>query len=272
MQNRSGLPIVLERKKLPEAFPLEAMRYTQQYQSAASLHYHDCLEIGRCVDGNGLLFAGGSVHPFKTDSVYVIPGGCVHDSRIIMDSPNEKPSVWQYLFIDASQLGIPFNGFSMLDHKLLPLFEWMFELASQQPAQWQMEIQHLLQALAIEVNRTVSSQAAVSTDPMLLIQHKIAAEYDSALTVEGLARECSLSVSAFRKRFTACAGMSPQQYIIQTKLQIARHLILHTDEKLIVIAHKAGFRTLSSFNRLFLRRYGCAPRDLRKNANQKTSL
>lgn len=265
MQNRSGLPACLERKALPEDFPVQALKYTQPCLLSASLHFHDCLEIGRCVYGGGMLFAGGRLHAFEANSVYVLPADCVHDSGIVMNNPSEQPSVWQYLFVDASKLGVQIDGFTLLPPALLPLFDWMFLLATQQPEEWQEEIQLLLKTLALEVRRKGSIPLPSANEPMLAIQHKIAAAYASELTVEELARECRMSVSAFRKKFAAFTGMSPQQYIIQTRLQIAHHLICNTKDKMIVIAHKAGFRTLSSFNRLFLRRYGHPPSVLRKN-------
>ena len=264
MLNRSDLPIYLDSKPLPKDFPLQALTYTQQYRSSAALHHHDCLEIGRCLHGNGLMFADGQVHSFGPDSVYVIPAGCVHDSGIIMESPNEPPSVWQYLFVDADRLGCRIEGFAMTERRLLPLFDWMYALACDQPQDWQVEIRLLLKALALEVRRAGTGQEARDSGRMLLVQHKIAAEYAQPLTVERLARECSMSVSAFRKQFTACVGMSPQQYLIQTRLQVAHHLITNTQDKLIDIAEKSGFRTLSSFNRLFRKQYGYAPSALRR--------
>lgn len=264
MQNRSNLPACWERKALPEDFPVCAMRYTQPYRLQAFLHYHDCLEIGRCVQGSGLMFAGGRLYAFETNSVYVLPAGCVHDSGIVMSSPDEQPSVWQYLFVDASKLKVQLDGFAMLPPNLLPLFDWMFALVEQQPEEWQKETQLLLKTLALEVRRNGSTTSPATDESMLMIQHKITVAYASDLTVESLAYECNLSVSAFRKRFAAFTGMSPQQYIIQTRLQVAHYLVCNTQDKMIVIAHKAGFHTLSSFNRLFLRRYGLSPRALRR--------
>lgn len=266
MLNRSNLPILLEQKHLPADFSLCCMHYTQQYRSNPTLHYHDCVEIGRCLSGSGMMFADGKVYSFSSGSISVLPAGCVHDSSISMTGPDEEPSVWRFLFVDFEKLGIPFAASpDVTAHpRLTALFDLIYAVCSENGSRE--EICHLLHAMALELSRP-EAESPTQFSPwrrqILLAQHRIAVEYASDLTVEGLARDCSMSVSSFRRHFTAVVGISPQQYLIQTRLSVAEHLIRNTSEKLIVIAEKAGFRTLSSFNRLFLRYRGHAPGKLR---------
>lgn len=72
-----------------------------------------------------------------------------------------------------------------------------------------------------------------------------------------------MSVSYFRKAFYDNVGMGPQQYIIHVRLSMAEHLLRTTEKPILDIAGEVGFHSLSSFNRLFLRAYGCSPRVLR---------
>ena len=266
MLNRSNLPILMEQKHLPDDFPLHCVHYTQQYRSAPTLHYHDCLEIGRCLSGSGMMFVDGKVYSFSSGSISILPAGCVHDSSISMSGPDEAPSVWRYVFAAPERLGISFSAApDVASHpRLTALFDLIYDVSSENGPQE--EIRHLLRAMALELHRPEAEQRPLRSlryPQILLAQHKIAVEYASELTVEGLARDCSMSVSSFRRHFTGMVGMSPQQYLIETRLSVAEHLIRNTSEKLIVIAEKAGFRTLSSFNRLFLRYRGHAPGKLR---------
>lgn len=271
MLNRLELPIVVEEKHLSIAFPLACMHYTQQYRQEATLHHHDCMEIGHCVSGNGLMFIDGMIYPFAGGTVSLIPKGCIHDSRIIMSSPEDTPSIWRFLFVDMQKLGVPVenpSGFVTGSRKILKLFDFAFSACEEQPAQWQEETVHLLHALTIEAKRVEALPIVETENPyweqMLLAQHKIALEYDSSLTVEGLAHFCNLSVSCFRKHFTQVVGMSPQQYILHVRLSVAEHLLRNTNEKIINISQKVGFGTISSFNRLFLKRYGYTPSAIRR--------
>ena len=73
-----------------------------------------------------------------------------------------------------------------------------------------------------------------------------------------------MSVSYFRKVFSESVGMNPQQYIIHVRLSMAEHLLRTTNKSILEISQDVGFRSISSFNRLFLRAYGCSPRQFRK--------
>ena len=266
MLNRSNLPILLEQKHLPEDFPCSCMQYTQRYRSSPTLHYHDCLEIGRCISGSGMMFVDGKVHSFSSGSLSILPAGCVHDSSISMSGPDETPSVWRFVFADPAGLGVPISAAAdvVVQPRLTALFDLIYAVSTEDGPRD--EIRHLLHAMALEMHRPEEKSARQRSPwqkQILLAQHRIAMEYASSLTVEGLAQACSMSVSSFRRHFTAVVGMSPQQYLIETRLSVAEHLIRNTSDKLIVIAGKAGFRTLSSFNRLFLQYRGHAPGKLR---------
>jgi AraC-like DNA-binding protein len=57
--------------------------------------------------------------------------------------------------------------------------------------------------------------------------------------------------------------MCPQQYLIHVRLSMAEHLLRTTHKQILAISEEVGFRTLSSFNRLFKKQYGYSPRALR---------
>ena len=105
-------------------------------------------------------------------------------------------------------------------------------------------------------------------DQTYAILHIIAMEYANDLSVEQLANRCNMSVSYFRKAFCDNVGMGPQQYIIHVRLSMAEHLLRTTEKPILDIADEVGFHSLSSFNRLFLRAYGCSPRSLRARSSQ----
>ena len=276
MQNRSNLPIVLETKQLPTAFPLQCLHYTQRYRQQATLHYHDCLEIGHCLSGSGMMFLDGHVCSFGPDTLCVLPSGCVHDSGIIMDSPQQTPSTWRYVFVDMVGLGVPVNslhGLSTQDAVLRGLMDVLFVLHADQPPGWQEDALHLLQVLAAQIERLQPAADSAAPDAcsqtVMHAQHRIAVDYAAELTVEGLARECSMSVSFFRKQFRQVAGVSPQEFLIRTRLSVAEHLLKNSSDKIIVISERAGFRTLSSFNRHFLSHYGCTPSAFRAKTKEQ---
>ena len=91
MSNRSNFPIELDEKQLDLSFPVSCQYYTQQYQAHSSLHYHGCMELGRCLKGSGVQFIGGETYPFSGNALTILQKSCVHDSHIIM----LDPGIWR---------------------------------------------------------------------------------------------------------------------------------------------------------------------------------
>ena len=48
----------LDEKNLPGEFPAECLSYTQPREGGTAPHRHDCMEIGLCVEGGGVLEVG----------------------------------------------------------------------------------------------------------------------------------------------------------------------------------------------------------------------
>lgn len=270
MQNRSSLPVCSQSYDLPEDFPIRCMSYVQRMESGHPLHAHDCLELGRVISGSGLLFIGGELYPFSAHSVSVIPPFCVHDSHVAPPSGGAG-SQWQFIFVNLEGLGIasaPLAGSVTLNPWARRLFDLIFSACERRHEGWQEETCALLRALMIELQadrtRALPARESAYRDSMLVLQHRIATEYAADWTVARLAQCCSMAPSTFRRHFTAVAGMSPQQYIIEVRLSIAEHLLKNTRESILSISQRTGFKTLSSFNRLFKKAYGCPPSLLRK--------
>lgn len=271
MLNRSNFPIIYEERKFASDFRVSCEYYTQLYQSENSLHHHNCLEIGRCLSGNGVQFIDGDVSSFIPNSVSIVQKGCIHDSHIIMFDPNETPSEWQYIFVDLDALHISSSlnrSFISSDKDLITLYAMMFSEVEAQPADWQEQFCLLLPAFLRFAERIEPCQLrkrpSAAADQIASILHYIALEYASDLTVEQLAQRCNMSVSYFRRVFSESVGMSPQQYMIHVRLSMAEHMLRTTSKSILEISQDVGFRSISSFNRLFLRTYGCSPREFRK--------
>ena len=58
--------------------------------------------------------------------------------------------------------------------------------------------------------------------------------------------------------------MTVQDFIIQTRLATAAHLLMSTDENVLSVAMESGFGQISCFNRMFFREFGETPTAFRK--------
>ena len=87
----------------------------------------------------------------------------------------------------------------------------------------------------------------------------------SDLTIGEIAGRYGLSTRQAQRLFEQ-SGETFTEFILENRLLLARKLLLdprHSHRKISDIAHSSGFADLSYFNRMFRRRFGATPSDIR---------
>lgn len=91
------------------------------------------------------------------------------------------------------------------------------------------------------------------------VLRRIESQYTETLSVDQLAAEANMSVSAFHHNFKAVTSTSPLQYIKTFRLHKARMLMLHDGMKASAAALSVGYESASQFSREFKRYFGVTP-------------
>ena len=150
-------------------------------------------------------------------------------------------------FIHSLQL--MFQNGKPISHemKLLKFEELMLHLLEQYP------------------EKILSFQTAKKTElDDLEIRKAVETNIVNNISIEDLAFLCNTSVSTFKRRFTKIYGSSPNKWILQKRMEIARDLLLHHNEKPGEVFYKVGYENHSSFSQSFKQLYGITPRDFQK--------
>lgn len=90
--------------------------------------------------------------------------------------------------------------------------------------------------------------------------------YSQKLQSEDLAKQATLSVGHMRAVFRQVMRMSPHQYIIQTRIDKAKELLISSGLPTATIAELAGFDDFSHFVQIFRKREGVTPVAYRKRS------
>lgn len=251
-------------------------------------HIHDAFEIGYCFEGSGVYLVGHKVLPFKAGDAVVVNSSEIH---IAKGSPGGT-TTWGWLYLDPVRLladgasrfgaslrigrycGMAFRNIvegsrhpDIADCIRKILIECRDKPENYRPMvralTWRLMLlleRHL--DVGVETSETVQDCRALARI-MPALRH-IGDHYSDELSVAGLARLCHASEANFRKLFHKGLGCAPQTYVLKLRLGAAGAMLENSTESILAIAQRAGYGSLSNFNRQFKRQFGLSPRAFRR--------
>ncbi len=292
MRNRSknGLPAVYVETASQGIGGAKALEIsTLDVYNVTYLHYHNVLEIGLCVEGEGICYVEDQAQPFSEGDVQVIFPFQKHLSC----NTGEKPGRWYWLNIDVARLSGNAQSGSLKtllhviyqDIRVFGIFR-----AAEYPA-----LASLTRSLMDEAHgnsRPYAAEMGMAAFTALMItlsrlsEGKTARpvpvpkhfpEIEKALqrvlqrlndgekpTVAEMAKTCGMSEANFRRVFQRIIGRSPSQYCRDARMRQAQQLLLTTDRSVSEISQQIGFSDVSGFNRVFLACCGMPPSAFRR--------
>ncbi|HTN87507.1 MAG TPA: AraC family transcriptional regulator [Sorangium sp.] len=87
---------------------------------------------------------------------------------------------------------------------------------------------------------------------------------ESRLSIEDVAREAAISPYHFIRQFEAVFGVTPHQYRIRRRLDLAKQLLAAGQHSVTDVCMEVGFSSLGSFSALFAQRIGVPPSAYRR--------
>lgn len=253
-----------------------------------SLHFHNLMEIGFCIEGTGDMVLDEERVTYSSGALTVIPMNCPHVTNSRMNNLN----YWEYLFLDPEAiLNAAYPKDSMFVNKLL---ERINHHAVCYEAGQNEELEGLVRAVMNECRNRKSYSVEVLRGLLLSMviviarqeaapgpegQHfqknslghitqaldHIRSHYMEDIRVTELARKCSLSETHFRRTFVEYMNMTPAEYVMLIRIQNACELIKKSRYSMEEVAQRVGYPTVSTFNRNFRRIVGTSPYQYKKN-------
>ena len=96
----------------------------------------------------------------------------------------------------------------------------------------------------------------------------MAAHVREEITVERLAALSHLSRSHFMRCFRKSVGIGAIEHLSQLRIRAACEALCDSSDQIADIAFACGYGNLSNFNRQFLKKVGCSPKEYRKRSRE----
>lgn len=136
------------------------------------------------------------------------------------------------------------------------------------PAGYELEAAGLLQILWSRLARQTRALPPAEGDADLKSQRDMVSHiyqnYGSKLTLAEIAASGHVSRSKCCQMFRRYLGQSPVDFLNEYRLRVSGHLLRSTELPVTEIALSCGFNHLSYFSKLFTERFGCPPREYRR--------
>ena len=158
---------------------------------------------------------------------------------------------------------------------IVSLMEQMKEEYDQKLPDYELMIKVKLLAILVEINRNYGfagdkDLSHITNEHFIQISRSVKyidEHLTEELCLEELASVANMSCSYFSHIFKLVNRISPLDYIIRRRIDLAKTALLDSDDSVLEIAYRCGFNNTANFNRAFRKRTGLTPSSYRKQAH-----
>jgi AraC family transcriptional regulator len=135
----------------------------------------------------------------------------------------------------------------------------------------QLYVESLANALTVNLLRDYSGtkpdiviyEGGLSDRNLVRVTEYINEHLTQSIQLQDLATYLGISQFHFSRLFKQSTGISPHQYIMQQRIELAKHLLRKTDRSIADIALDCGFNSQSHLGKYFRQLTGMTPREYR---------
>ena len=254
----------------------------------STLHFHNLMEVGYCLEGEGTLVFDEREIPFRPGMFTVVPHNYPHTTN----SELGTQSYWEYLFFEPEIIlqelypgnqalrmqmiqRVNANAYAFESPKEMELKNTLLTILRLQKEKKELYrecTKSQLAALTLLIARLNPKQNMAELKNLdanggqiLSALYYIERQYMYPIKIEELAKICNMSETNFRRVFSATVNMKPVDYINMIRVQNACKMMKNSCDSMTDIAVRAGFGTVSTFNRDFKKIWGTSPYQWKKH-------
>ena len=249
--------------------------------SMATVHSHKSHELYFLISGRRRYFVGHSIYDLMPGNLVLIPSGMLH--RTIAPGRTGYERFVVNFFETQLEGFIDRLGRTAFDRLL---HSGCLELPADITRRVRQDLDMLDQELKDKDAYTSAASVLLLEDVLLCalrhgtpippctgetadkvqyVARYISDHYSEPLTLQGAAHLAGLEETYFSRRFKRLTGFGFHEYLTQTRLLAAEHLLEESDLSMVSIAERCGFSNSNYFGDVFRRWKGLSPSNYRKS-------
>lgn len=255
--NRAGLD-----KQLPELF------------SVKRLEDYDYSILTFIFRGRGTVIYSGTTYSVQSGDLYVLPAGHAHAYTSNQDDPIGQ--IW--LEIDGGdnrrilESVVDKLGPVIKDDAAKKISAKMSLLIQQLTLEDYYEVANLIYRILLDLmyekNNFNKRDTTEQLSRVQMAKSYIDSHVSDSIDNDTLAEISGFSRSYFIKLFKETYHQSPQSYLMNQKIEAARHFLIHSDKSVEEIGDQFGFCTTSHFIKRFKKQVGMTPATYKRSGKE----
>lgn len=273
---------VLFSKEIP-GMRMEQVRRANPFEMK-ELHAHAFWEIYYLLEGECVYFIDGRSYALRQGAFVFVGTNVLHRTlaerheRILMElDPAALADFGMPLELLEQNASVAVQLTAPQQRQVEALLRCITESLQEEAPHYAARVRLYALSLLCYVDEHVRSAPAVPRD--VSPRHRLAeaviryleAHYDQEVTLETVSQALYVSKYHLAHAFKEVTGCTLVEYLTAVRLQRARYLLASTRLHVADVASRAGFNSLSHFNRVFLRQTGMPPLRYRQALTQQRS-
>ena len=263
----------------------------KDYPSIYPMHWHKYIEMAVLsenapADQQCILTISSTTYELEPGDILLIWPGELHDTRKNTGKHLTGIQFYPSLLYELPDISSYMNHFKNIHHishrdqpeltqALQMYIRQIFELQADRPSFHDTEKFICLLEMFIsfgkhietELNRTLSTLPSISTDTLQRIRNAcvyITDNCEKELSLDSVAAYAGFSPSYFSRVFKQVTKYNFVEYLALQRVRAAQMLLSDTHIPITEISSRAGFKSISTFNRVFRQYKSCSPSEYRK--------
>lgn len=250
-------------------------------------HYHPEFELTLIVKGNGMRLVGDSYLPFQAGDLVLLGSGIPHtwesdansnETVIAVVIQFSEDFITNFMNSEAFYkikkiLQTSVRGLCFPKSSAMEIEQQMMTITAEKGVKQITALLNVLNELAYEKYETLASafyspkNSKENETRINLVFNYIKQNAASTILLEQAAASVHLTSGAFCKFFKRMTGKTFSDYVNEIRIGNACNLITQTDKTIAQIAIESGFENQTYFNRVFLKKKNCTPKQFRMQLN-----